>query len=269
MHYNPDYVRHRPLLSEAERVELHAMAARFPLSQLRADARNSEELAIDFVYTSAKIEGNTYDRIDTDTLLRRGITAGQKRYSDAVIILNLQGAFARVMTASAGDVIDFEYVSDLHKMLMKDLLPANEQGAFRQSALCIGATDYRPLSDPMQLRTDGKFIVAEASKYDDAFERAIHLHCNLAYLQYFRDGNKRTARLTQTAAMVRSELLPLFFADTLIDAYTRATVDYCERGDYAPYVAFFRQNYALVIADLVGHPPPVHARLNRPRVAGS
>jgi len=97
-----------------------------------------------------------------------------------------------------------------------------------------------------------KTILSQANNYENPFERAIYLHCNLAYLQYFRDGNKRTARLMQTAALVQAAILPLFFSDTLIDKYRKATVHYYETGDYTPYVAFFKENYALFIAKRSG-----------------
>jgi hypothetical protein len=42
----------------------------------------------------------------------------------------------------------------------------------------------------------------------------------------------------------------LFFNDTLIDKYQRATVHYYETGEYGPYVAFFKQNYQLVIDEI-------------------
>jgi hypothetical protein len=91
----------------------------------------------------------------------------------------------------------------------------------------------------------------------NVFEKAIYLHCNLAYLQYFEDGNKRTARMMQTAAMVKGGILPLFFNDTLADRYTRAVVVYYETGDYAPYVSFFKENHRLAIASFLGREPSV------------
>lgn len=257
MKYNPDFVSYRPILCTEDKQSLHALSMAYPLERFRADARNYEEMTIDFVYTSAKIEGNTYDRVDTDNLLRMGVTAGGKRYTDALMLVNLRNAFGLVMEIEPRTSLNFDYFCDLHKVLMKDLLPADEQGFGRKDAVKIGATTYSPLADPARLRTEVKFILLEAEKYDDAFEQAIYLHCNLAYLQYFKDGNKRTARMMQTAAMVRAGVLPLFFSDSLIDRYIRATVGYYETGDYVPYASFFKENYRLVITGLLGYEPSI------------
>jgi len=255
MQYNPGFVAHRPILTEESKSVLHTLAQACPLDRFRADVRNYEEMTVDFVYTSAKIEGNTYDRIDTDNLLRMGVTAGGKRYTDAIMLINLRNGFDQIMQIEPNTPLDFDYLCDLHKLLMKDLLPVDQQGLGRKDAVKIGATLYKPLADPARLRTEVKFILAEAEQYGDVFERAIYLHCNLAYLQYFKDGNKRTARMMQMAAMVRGGVLPLFFSDAFIDRYTRATVGYYETGDYEPYASFFTENYRLAVANLLGQEP--------------
>lgn len=252
MQYNPAYLQARPILMPEDRVQLHALAQRFSLARFRQEVRHYEELMVDFVYTSAKIEGNTYDRVDTDNLLRMGVTAGGKKHSDAIMLVNLRAGFERVMLAEPSTVFDLDYLCDLHAVLMRDLLPVHEQGLVRQSGVLIGATAYKPLSDVSRLRTEMQHLLGVAGRIEDAFDRAIYLHCNLAYLQYFRDGNKRTARLMQTAALVQQELLPLFFSDTLIDVYRRATVHYYESGDYRPYIDFFKSNYQLVMDAMTG-----------------
>lgn len=258
MQYAPSFVGFKSILTDADKQWLARLGRVYPLSRFRSDQRNYEETVVDFVYTSAKIEGNTYDRLETDNLLRFGVTAGGKRYSDAVMLVNLREGFERVMAVVAGDELDLDYLCDLHKVVMKDLLPAHEQGIVRTSDVQITASRYTPLSDASRLRTEVKFVLSEANRFDNPFEKAIYLHCNLAYLQYFRDGNKRTARLMQTAALVRSEILPLFFRDSLIDRYQKATLHYYETGDYALYVNFFKENYELAVYSLAGRPDEKH-----------
>lgn len=256
MQYNAAFVGHRPILTDDDKLWLHGLASKFSLERFKNDARSYEETIVDFVYTSAKIEGNTYDRIDTDNLLRLGVTAGGKRYSDAIMLVNLRDGFGKIMATEATTELDLDYLCDLHKVLMKDLLPVHEQGIVRTTAVTIGATTYEPPADSGRLRSEIKFILPEANKYSDPFEKAIYLHCNLAYLQYFRDGNKRTSRMMQTASLVQANTLPLFFNDTLIGKYQRATIQYYETGDYAPYVSFFKENYELAISKLLGEHSP-------------
>lgn len=75
----PSFVGLRPIVSDDDKHWLLKQSLRYSLDRFKGDQRNYEEVMVDFVYTSAKIEGNTYDRIDTDNLLRMGVTAGGKR----------------------------------------------------------------------------------------------------------------------------------------------------------------------------------------------
>lgn len=250
MQYNPDFINYRPILSDKEKTMCEDLCNLYPLQKFLNDNRNYEEMAVDFVYCSAKIEGNTYGRLDTDNLLRFGITSGGKKYSDAVMIINLRKSFDKIIIADKNISIDMDYVCDTHKILMTELLPSFEQGIIRNSGVRIGATEYKPLSDAVRLKNEMKFILTEAKKFDNVFERAIYLHMNLPYVQCFRDGNKRCARMIQTASLVIGDKLPLFFESSLIDKYLKSVVNYYETGDYRSYVEFFLENYQLTIKDL-------------------
>lgn len=252
MQYTPTFLSYRPILSATDKDLFDSLSSRYLLQEFLQNSRNFEETAIDFVYTSAKIEGNAYDRLDAEILLKFGITAGGKRLSDAIMLVNLHKGFTQVMATEKSTSLDFNYLCNLHKGLMKDLLPSYEQGFVRTSGVQIGASSYTPLEYPNRLRTEAKFLLSEANKYENPFERAIYLHCNIAYLQAFRDGNKRTARMMQTAAMVQSNVLPLFFSATLIKQYLQATLNYYETGKFDDYVHFFKQNYQLSIEKITG-----------------
>lgn len=255
MDYSPSFVGHRKILSESDKRILHSLARAYLLKKFLSDSRNYEELSIDFIYTSAKIEGNTYSQLDTDNLIKLGITSGGKRYSDALMLLNLRKGLDDVMLIESGTILDFDLLRNLHQTLMRDLLPLREQGIGRSASVSISGTKYRPPEGQERLRAEVKFIMDESRKYDEPFEKSIYLHCNLAYLQYFTDGNKRTARMMQTAALVSGGMMPLIFNDALIEDYRSALIDYYETGRYEKYVAFFLANYQLTIDRLVYVPP--------------
>jgi len=157
MLYNPEYVAFRPILSQEEQNHLNKCSLRYTLDELKADTRNYEEMTTDFVHTSAQIEGNTYERIETDNLLRLGITAGGKRYTDAVMLLNLRNGFEQVMLIGEQSDIDVDYICNLHKVVMKDLLPIREQGIVSDSGVQIGASQYRPIVGASRLKTKRKW----------------------------------------------------------------------------------------------------------------
>ena len=68
-----------------------------------------------------------------------------------------------------------------------------------------------PLDNPYLLEEQLQRLLDVALTINDPFEQAVFAHCNLAYLQYFKDCNKRTARLVQTAIMAAHKVTPIFF----------------------------------------------------------
>ncbi len=252
MQYNAAFTEPRSILSDDDKSRLHALAERFPLERFKIDTRTYEESIVSFVYTNARIEGNAYSKPEADELLRRGITAGGRQFSDALMLLNLLDGFKQAANATPDTQLGVEWLTALHGTVMRGLLPDAERGTARTRAVAISASNYQPLIGARRLRGELARILPQAGRYADPFERAIYLHCNLAYLQYFQDGNKRCARLLQTAALMQDKVLPLFFEERAAEAYLHAIIAYYERGDYAPYVAFFMENYARSVSRLTG-----------------
>lgn len=142
--YDPERLNKFPQLTGVQSKQLQEASGRYPLESFLMNYRNVEEIGIDFVYSSAKLEGNTYSKVDTINLLKMGITAGGKLYSDAQMILNLRDAYNFVL-ASKDKAIDRYFVTDVHSILAKDLLPAANCGAPREDSVRISGTDYSPL----------------------------------------------------------------------------------------------------------------------------
>ncbi len=67
--YRPNFTNQRQIFSLTEQEYLFDLSSRLPLSLLTDSSRNIEEIGIDFIYSSAQLEGNTYDRHDTQALL--------------------------------------------------------------------------------------------------------------------------------------------------------------------------------------------------------
>lgn len=80
-------------------------------------------------------------------------------------------------------------------------------------------------------------------KISDPFDQSLYVGCNLAYLQYFEDGNKRTSRVFQNAVLMANGLPPVLFSANSRDEYIAATLYYYEHGDYAMHRCFTLDAY--------------------------
>lgn len=67
--YNPNYLENTDIFTTKELKLLEGLNQKVSL----------KKFGLDFIHTSALIEGNTYDKLDTQTLIEYGRTAGGKR----------------------------------------------------------------------------------------------------------------------------------------------------------------------------------------------
>ena len=245
IHYKSSKLFDLDFFSEGELSELHAMTKRNPLDKFTASARWKEESAIDFVFTSAQIEGNTYSKADTIALLKIGKTASHKRFTEAVMIVNLRSAYDYILENSKLVIVNpLGELKKYHEILMRGLLPDSELGTTRKTeGVRIGGSDYIPLSGVAALNKEIDILIDQLNKINDPFNKAIYASSNLSYLQYFEDGNKRTSRVFQNAVLMANNLVPLLFPIRSIRDYLDATIIYYEQGDPIMNRAFFLENY--------------------------
>jgi Fic family protein len=245
IHYDSARLDVVDIFRDEEVVELRQHAEAHPFSKLIGSPRWKEESAIDFAYTSAQLEGNTYTRADTILLLKAGRTAGSKAFAEAQMIVNLREAYEMCLDRAASIVSDpLAGIRLIHKMLMRGMLPDDQLGATRttKNALIEGS-EYIPPGDVAYLEEEVAKLFSNLAKAADPFSASVYASCNLSYLQLFEDGNKRTSRLFQNAILVASDLPPVQFPVSMNGAYIEAQLGYYERGEYAMHRRFVLEAY--------------------------
>lgn len=246
IHYVPARLDCFHVFNDEEIQELFRRAHENPLSSLLTNPRWREESAIDFAHTSAKIEGNTYTRADTITLLKMGQTAGGKLFQEAQMILNLREAYDMVLHRSQWIFNNpLDAIRVLHRLLMKGLLPEEHLGATRKTrGVLIGGSTYVPPDGVNFLEKQVARIFENIPKIGDPFSASLYAACNLSYLQFFEDGNKRTSRVFQNAVLIAAGLPPVHFPASMSGQYVESQLNYYEHGDYGLHRGFMYQAYA-------------------------
>lgn len=83
-------------------------------------------------------------------------------------------------------------------------------------------------------------ILYQQNEIKNILERAVYLHLNLAKLQPFIDGNKRTARMAESIILMNNNIVPVFSTnDEDFVKYREGIVHFYETGDYSKYSDFF------------------------------
>lgn len=258
MEYSPEYLDYYPIFTESETECLCSLARQYPFDQFIADHQTFEERSIDYAFVSSKIEGNEYSKKGASLLLKYGFTEDGKTMHDAMMLVNLRDAFVDV-TLSADeeitDVLNKRYICAIHSEVSDKLLEPSDRGQVRHRHVTISGSEYIPMDNPYLLEEEMDRLLKTAAGISNPFDQAVYVHCNIAYLQYFKDCNKRVARLTQTAIMAAHDITPIFLQESAIQDYLKSLLLYYETGDYSQYKKLFLSEYDHTIKQLQGKAP--------------
>ena len=187
-----------------------------------------ERLLVDLAWASSRMEGNTYDIVQTEQLVRFGQEATGKDRKEAVMILNHKEAIEYLVENIAEIGINRVDIFGIHALLSDGLLidPAMA-GRLRRLPVGISHSSYSPLQDEFSIEEEFEIIVEKAHTIEDPFEQSFFLLVHIPYLQAFVDVNKRTSRIVANISLLKADLAPLSFVtmddstyiDSLIGIY--------------------------------------------------
>jgi Fic family protein len=224
-----------------------------------------EQLLIDLSWHSSRLEGNRVSLLDTKALFEHG--RGDPNNPDITMLLNHKEAIEFMVDAVPEQGITVPVVRNLHGLLMQGLLSDPlASGAIRRRIVTIEGSVYQPAQVPVLLEQMLEEIVARARLIRNPIEGAFFLWVNLAYLQPFEDGNKRTSRLTSNLPLLLYNCAPLSFLDVEQSDYAYAMLGVYEQRSLALAVDLFETTYRRSIEKYraalgaFGTPDPTRAR---------
>jgi Fic family protein len=236
--YNPNYLDNTDIFTPNEIKFLEELNQKVSLEKFLNNKSYIDKFGLDFIHTSALIEGNTYDKLDTQALIEYGRTAGGKKYSDAKMILNLRDAYNIFITQDLKP--SKQTLKDLHYILSAEM-----------KEVTITGGNYIPLATKEKLEDELNYLFKISDTIKNPFNKALYIHNNLAYLQYFTDCNKRTARLMLNVVL-KDTLNMIYIPDEQsVKEYLESIVNYYETGNYTLFKKYFINSYKKVIEMIV------------------
>jgi Fic family protein len=225
-----------------------------------------EQLLIDLSWHSSRLEGNRKSLLDTKALFAKGRTAGDDL--ETSMLLNHKDAIEFMVDAAPEYGITVPVVRNIQSLLMQGLLENSDSlGAIRQTVVNITDSVYVPTQVPTLLEEMLGIVVEKAQQIKNPVEAAFFIWVNIAYLQPFEDGNKRTSRLCANLPLMLSNCAPLSFLDVEQQDYALAVTGVYERLDMSLATELFEWTYRRsiakyrVILESLGGPDPFRARL--------
>lgn len=180
-------------------------------------------LLSDLSWASSRLEGNTYNRLDTERLIRFGEAAEGKDALETQMILNHKGAIEYLVHGADHVAVNAETIISVHALLSDGLLADPLAcGKLRNRAVEIGGSVFLPIALPQRIEELFGIVLGMAAEIQDPFEQAFFLMVHLPYLQPFEDENKRVSRLVANIPLIKGNLSPLSFIDVPEQAYVDA-----------------------------------------------
>lgn len=225
-----------------------------------------QQLLIDLSWSSSRLEGNRKSLIDTKALFDLAEHADPID-EDTVMLLNHKNAIEFMVDAVPTDGITVPVVIDVQALLMRDLLrDSRDIGSIRRRLVNIDGSVYSPSNIPMLLEQTLHLIVDKVRHIRNPVEAAFFFWINVAYLQPFADGNKRTSRLCANMPLMLYNCAPLSFLDVDRTDYATAMLGVYEQRNVSAAVELFEsiyrrsiEKYSVLRASL-GVPDPIRAR---------
>ena len=244
-----DVLQKASLFTDKEQKKLNKIQDRY-IKSIQSIEKNIykkrlEVLAIDLIWKSSEIEGNTYSLLETEALIKQQELAKGKSKEDATMLLNHKKALDFIT-----DDLDYlkpltvNKVIDIHTLLIGGLGVSNN---IRKRAVAITGTNYRPLSIETQIREELEGVVKLVNSKENIFEKGLLLLCLLSYLQAFEDGNKRTARIMSNAVLMSYNYCPLSFRTVSAVDYKKAMLLFYEQNNISAMKEIFINQYEFAV----------------------
>lgn len=233
------------LFSDDETAVLETATKTYIANANRADVNthNKELLRyiIEFSWKTSQIEGNTYDLISTERLLRYGEKSKTNTEFESQMILNQKEALEFILgdlkTWREPNVRQLEH---LHSIVGKNLDISKN---LRKGLVGITGSTYRPLDNEYQIREALEQLFAWIKATDNVYEKSLLGVLGISYIQPFVDGNKRTSRLFSNALLLSGELAPLSYRSVDDRQYKEAMLVFYEQNSIQAFKKLFIEQY--------------------------
>ena len=204
-----------------------------------------ERLMIELSWKSSQIEGNTYDLLDTEHLLKYNEPSKSHSLEETQMLLNHKSAINYTFqNRDLYESLSLGKITDIHTLLTEKMGISKNP---RKRIVRITGTKYLP--------PDNEFIIVEAlenlckliNSKSNIFEKALLTILLISYIQPFEDGNKRTARLTGNALLMNDDACPLSYRSVNPTDYKKAMLLFYELNNISAFKEIFIKQYEFAV----------------------
>ena len=183
---------------------------------------------------------------DKDVFVNVQMAKGKTK-EEAIMLLNHKDALRFILdNPDYLQLLSLSHIEDIHALLTKDL---SVDKGIRHRRVGITGTNYHPLDNEFQIREAIHDTCELINGKDNVFEKALLTLVLLSYIQAFRDGNKRTARITSNAILIANGYCPLSFRTVDSVDYKKAMLIFYEQNNLFAFKQIFMQQFEFAVSE--------------------
>ena len=169
-----------------------------------------EQFLIEWTYNSNAIEGNTLSLQETELVLNRGLTIGNKSLKEHFEAINHKECIELIEEfVEKKKELNTEFIKELHKIILKNI-DEYQGGVYRKTNVRIlGAVHIPPDATKIERLMDEFLEWYYSNKHTMSVpELAACVQYKFVWIHPFIDGNGRTARLLMNLVLLQNGYPP-------------------------------------------------------------
>jgi Fic family protein len=169
-----------------------------------------EQFLIEWTYNSNAIEGNTLSLQETELVLNRGLTIGNKSLKEHFEAINHKECIELIEEfVEKKKELNTEFIKELHKIILKNI-DDYQAGVYRKTNVRIlGAVHIPPDATKIERLMDEFLEWYYSNKHTMSVpELAAWVQYKFVWIHPFIDGNGRTARLLMNLVLLQNGYPP-------------------------------------------------------------
>ncbi|GHV08823.1 cell division protein Fic [Spirochaetia bacterium] len=199
----------------------------------------NEQFMLEWTYNSNAIEGNTLTLRETELVINRGLTIGNKTLKEHFEAINHKEGIQYLYEFIEKKMeLEEKVILEIHRLILKNI-DDSEAGAYRKTNVMILRAVHLP---PSSVKVPGLMQEFMEWYYHNegkmpAAELAAWVHHKLVYIHPFIDGNGRTARLIMNLILLQYGYPPAVILNMDRKKYYRVLKE-ADRERYNNYFDF-------------------------------
>jgi Uncharacterized conserved protein len=169
-----------------------------------------EQFLVEWTYNSNAIEGNTLSLQETDLVINRGLTIGNKSLKEHFEAINHKECVKLIEKfIEKKKEFDADFIKEIHRIILKNI-DDHQAGSYRKTNVRIlGAVHIPPDAGKIKRLMEEFLDWYNANKHSMPIpELAAWIQYKFVWIHPFVDGNGRTARLLMNLVLMQNGYPP-------------------------------------------------------------